>query len=153
MEAQVRSLRRIGLFSFVCWAMLVAAALRLEALERSPENHLRLATAVIGAAVALYAVMRAGTWPRLLYVLAAVYFGYLVAASGWHAHWRVAAVPAESFAERLALTLELAWRVIAKQLGSGATGLALAQMHDLALMPLAQLVILVHLVRSLLASR
>ena len=153
MEAQVRSLRRIGLFSFVCWAILVAAALRLEALERSPENHLRLATAAIGTAVALFAVLRAGTWPRLLYLLAAVYFGYFAAASGWHAHWRVAAVPAESAAETLALTLELAWRVVAKQLGSDATGLALAQIYDLALMPLAQLAVLVNLVRSLLASR
>jgi hypothetical protein len=153
MDRQVRALRRIGLFSFVCWAILVAAALRLEALERSPENHLRLATAAIGTAVALFAVLRAGTWPRLLYLLSAVYFGYFVAASGWHDHWRVAAVPAESAAERLALTLELAWRVIAKQLGAGATALALAQIHDLALMPLAQLVVLVHLVRSLLTAR
>jgi hypothetical protein len=150
MEGRDRSLRRIGLFSFVCWAILVAAALRLEALERTPENHLRLATAAIGAAVALFAVLRAGTWPRLLYLLSALYFGFFAAASGWHDHWRVAAVPAEGTAETLALTLQLAWRVSANQLGSGSTGLALAQIYDLALMPLAQLVVLLHLVRSLL---
>jgi hypothetical protein len=120
---------------------------------RSPENHLRLAVAAIGAAIALFAVARAGTWPRLLYLLAIGYFAYFAAASVWYDLWQVAAVPAEGVAQTLALSLELAWRLVAKQIASQRWGLGLAQAYDLALMPIAQLVIVVFLARAMLKTR
>ncbi len=150
MEPGVRSLRRIGLLSLLCWAGFAAAALRLAAAERTAEGNLRLALAAIGVAATIFVVLRAGAWPRVLYVLATMYAGYFVAASGWHDLWRIATVPADSGSETVALTLELAGRTIAKQIGAGATGLALSQIYELALMPLTQLMFLVHLVRSLL---
>jgi hypothetical protein len=120
---------------------------------RSPENHLRLAVAAIGATIALFCVARAGSWPRLLYLLAIGYFAYFAAASVWYDLWQVAAVPAEGVVQTLTLTLELAWRLVAKQLASQRWGLGLAQAHDLALMPIAQLVIVVFLARAMLKTR
>ena len=150
MPPQVRSLRRLALLCFVSWAAFVAAALRLAIVERTPESELRLGFALIATAIALFAVLRAGAWPKLLYVLAAGYFGYFVAASGWHELWRIAEVPADGPAETLALALELAVRAAAKQLRSGAAGLALAQGYELAVMPLVQLLLLVRFARTLL---
>ena len=116
----------------------------------SPENHLRLAVATIGAAVALFTVARAGTWPRLLYLLAIGYLAYFAAASAWYDLWEVAAVPAEGPAQTLALALELAMRMIEKALASGRKGLALALAHDLVVMPATQIVAAVYLARSML---
>jgi len=128
----------------------VAAAIRFEGVMRTPENHLRLAVALIGTAIALFAVARAGSWPRLLYLLAVGYLAYFTAAGAWHGLWEVAAVPAESVAQTLALTLELGMRLVAKQLASQRYGLALAQAYDLALMPVLQLVLVLFLARMLL---
>jgi len=133
--------------------MYVAAAVRFEGVMRSPDNHLRLVVALICAAIALFAVARAGSWPRLLYLLSMGYFAYFAAASAWYDLWEVAAVPAEGTAQTLALSLELAMRLVAKQLASPRWGLGLAQAYDLALMPIAQLVILVFLARAMLKTR
>lgn len=146
-------MRRVGLFCFVSWATLVAAALRFEGVMLSPENHLRLAVAMIGTAVALFAVARAGSWPRLLYLLCVGYFAYFAAASAWHDLWQVAAVPAESASETLALTLELAMRLGAKYFTAQRYGLAFAHAYDLAIMPLAQLVATLFLARAMLETR
>src|SRR5712671_693944 len=127
-------LRRIGLLCFLCWAVFAAAALRLEGVFRSPENDLRLAVAVIGVAVALFTVARAGGWPRVLYLLSVGYLAYFAAGSAWHELWQVAAAAqTEGAAETLAVTIELAIRIIAKQLAAGREGLALAQTYDLAI--------------------
>ena len=147
------TLRRVGLFSFVCWAGFIAAAIRFEGLMRSPENHLRLAVALIGAALALFAVARAGSWPRLLYLLSMGYFAYFAAVSAWYDLWQVAAVPAEGIAQTLAFSIELALRMVVKEFTLQRWGLGLAQAHDLVLMPIAQLVILVFLARAMLNSR
>jgi len=141
------------LFCFICWAAFAAAALRLEGMAFSEENHLRLAVAIAGTAVALYAVARAATWPRVLYLLSVGYLAYFAAGSAWHGLWRVAAVPAEGPAQTLALTLELAMRLLEKQVAMQRYGLALAQIWDFALMPAAQVVILVYLARSMLKQR
>ena len=140
------------MFCFVSWAVFVAAAMRLIGLSNSPESQLRLAIALVGTAIALFAVARAGTWPRLLYLLTIGYLAYFAAGSGWHGLWRVAAVPAEGIAETLALTLELAGRVVLKDLASARYAPALAQAYDLALMPVTQLVVMVYLARSLLGK-
>lgn len=125
--------------------------MRFEGVIRSPENHLRLAVALIGTAVALFAVARAGGWPRLLYLLCVGYLAYFAAGSAWHGLWQVAAVaPTEGVAETLAVTIELSVRVIAKQLASGRYALGLAQAYDLALMPVLQLVVLLYLARALI---
>lgn len=147
-----RRLRHVGLFCFICWACFVLAALRFEALTRSPENHLRLAVALIGTGIALFCVMRAGSWPRLLYLLSVGYAAYF-AASPWRGLWQVAVVPAESIAETFAMTLELASRLIARQLASERYAMAAAQAYDLAVMPAMQLVVLVYLVRALIRNR
>src|SRR5262245_503026 len=153
-EAQVRALRRIGMFCFISWAVFAAAALRLVGLSGGgAESHLRLGVAVIGAAVALFAVARSGTWPRLLYMLAIGYLAYFAAGSGWHALWEVAAVPAEGMAETLALTLELAARVTLKEFAAARYGSAFAQAYDFVLMPAAQLLIVLYLARTLLGRR
>jgi len=153
-DPATRRLRRLGLFFFFCWAMFVAAALRFEGVLRSPENHLRLAVAVIGAAVALFTVARAGGWPRILYLLSVGYLAYFTAGSAWHGLWQVAAVaPTEGVAETLAVTLELAIRIIAGQIDAGREALALAQAYDLVLMPVAQLLIVMYLARVLIDSR
>jgi hypothetical protein len=149
-EAQHRALRRIGMFCFASWAVFVAAAMRLAALSGSPENQLRFGVAVIGTAVALFAVARAGTWPRTLYLLSIGYLAYFAAGSGWQELWQVATVPADGVAETLAVTLELAARVVEKDFASGRYAPALARAYDLALMPLAQLVVVVYLARTLL---
>ena len=120
---------------------------------RSPENHLRLAVALMGASVALFAVARAGSWPRLLYLLSIGYFAYFAADSAWYGLWQVAAVPAEDAAQTLALSIELAFWLVAKQLASQRWGLGLAQAYDLALMPLAQLITLAFLARAMLKAR
>ena len=134
--------------------MFVAAALPFEGVARSPENHLRLTVAVIGAAVALLTVVRAGGWPRVLYLLSVGYLAYFTAASAWHGLWRVAAAaPTEGLAETLAVTLELAIRVVARELASGREVLALARAYDLALMPIVQVVIVVYLARVLIGPR
>jgi hypothetical protein len=138
---------------FVAWAAFIAAALRLVPLSAGGEGYLRLAVAVIGAAIALFAVARAGGWPRLLYLLSVGYLAYFAASSGWHGLWQVAAVPADGVAETLALTLELAARVVMEQLAAARYAPALATTYDLALMPLAQLVVMVYLARELLRSR
>lgn len=119
----------------------------------TPENHLRLAVAAIGTAVALYAVARASAWPRLLYLLSVGYLAYFAAGSAWHGLWQVAAVPAEGPAQTLALTLELAMRLVTEHAATGRYGLALAQAWDFALMPVAQVVILVYLARAMLKQR
>jgi hypothetical protein len=68
--------------------------------------------------------------------------------------WQVAAAaPTEGMAETLAVTLELAIRVIAQQVDAGREALALAQAYDLVLMPVAQLLIVMYLVRALIGSR
>ena len=153
-DPATRRLRQIGLLSFFCWAMFVAAALRFEGVLRSPENHLRLAVAVIGAAVALFTVARAGGWPRILYLLSVGYFAYFTAGSAWHGLWQVAAVaPTEGVAETLAVTLELAIRIIAGQIDAGREAFAVAQAYDLVLMPVAQLLIVMYLARVLIDSR
>ena len=153
-DPATRRLRRIGLLSFFCWAMFVAAALRFEGVVRSPENHLRLAVAVIGAAVALFTVARAGGWPRILYLLSVGYLAYFTAGSAWHGLWQVAAVaPTEGVAETLAVTLELAIRIVAGQIDAGREALALAQAYDLVLMPVAQLLIVLYLARLLIGGR
>jgi hypothetical protein len=147
------TLRRVGLFSFVCWAAFIAAAMRFEGVMRSPENHLRFAVALIGAAIALFAVARAGSWPRLLYLLSIGYFAYFAAATAWYDLWQIAAVPAEGLAQTLALSIELAMRVVAKEFTLQRWGLGLAQTHDLVLMPVAQLVIVIFLARAMLKTR
>lgn len=116
----------------------------------TPENHLRLAVATLGTAVALYAVARAGAWPRLLYLLAVGHLAYFAAGSGWHGLWEVATVPAEGPAQTLALTLELAMRLIGERVAAGRYGLALAQAYDLMVMPATQLVTFAYLARKLL---
>lgn len=148
-----RTLRRVGLICFISWACFVAAALRFEGLIRSPENHLRLEVAAIGTGIALFAVIRAGAWPRLLYLLAVGYMAYFAAASAWHGLWQVATVPSGGAAETLAVTLELAARLIAKQVASGRYALATAHAYDLAFMPVVQLVVLVYLARAVLQNR
>ena len=146
-DPAIRRVRHIGLLSFFCWAMFVAAALRFEGVVRSQENHLRLA-------VALFTVARAGGWPRVLYLLSVGYLAYFAAGSAWHGLWQVAAAaPIDGLAETLAVTLELAIRVIAKQLAAGREGLALAQTYDLAIMPIVQLIIVVYLARVLIGPR
>lgn len=152
-ERATRTLRRVGLFSFACWAAFVAAAIRFEGAAGSPENHLRLAVALAGTAIALFAVARPGGWPRLLYLLSIGYLAYFAAGSAWQGLWQVAAVPAEGAAETLALTLELALRLIARQMTSQRFGLAMAEVYDLALMPMAQLVVLAYLARAMLRDR
>ena len=124
--------------------------MRLEGVAFSAENHLRLAVAAVGTAVALFAVARAGAWPRLLYLLSVGYLAYFVAGSAWYGLAEIAAVPAEGPAQKLALTLELAVRVVASEVASQRYGLAFAHAYDLAAMPLLQLVILVYLARAVL---
>lgn len=148
-----RTLRRAGLFCFVCWACFIVAALRFEGQMRSPENHLRLAVAVIGTGIALFCVLRAGGWPRLLYLLSVGYAAYFAAGSAWHSLWEVATVTAESTAETFTMTLELASRLIARQLASGRYAMATAQAYDLAFMPAMQLVVLLYLVRAVIRNR
>lgn len=153
-DPATRRLRRVALFSFFCWATFAAAAFRLEGVARSPDNHLRLAVAVIGTAIALFTVARAGGWPRALYLLSVGYLAYFAAASGWHGLWQVAAAaPTEGVAETLAVTFELAIRVIAQQLAAGHEALALAQAYDLALMPVVQVILVVYLARVLIGRR
>lgn len=147
------SLRRLALFSFVCWAIFVFAALRLEGVVRNPENHLRLAVALGGAATALFTVARTGGWPRLLYLACVGYFAYFAAAAPWHGLRQLASVQAEGVAETLSLAVELAWRMVAKQVAAERYALAFAQAYDFALMPLIQLVILVYLARALIRGR
>lgn len=149
-EATHRTLRRIGLFCFVSWAVFVAVALRLLPVSGSPENFLRLGVAVLGAAIALFAVARRGTWPRLLYLLSIGYLAYFASGSGWHDLWQVAAVPADDAAETLALTLELAGRVVMKDFTDARYAPALSRVYDLLLMPVAQLVLTIYLARTLL---
>jgi hypothetical protein len=154
MDPAARALRRIGLLSFICWAIFVAAAVRLEGVARGPDNHLRLAVAIVGAAVALFTVVRAGGWPRVLYLLSVGYLAYFAAASAWQGLWQVAAAaPTEDMAETLAVTLELAIRVTAGQLAAGREVLAFAQAYDLAVMPLIQLVSVIYLARTMLKDR
>src|SRR5260221_10405642 len=99
-DPAIRRLRHIGLLSFFCWAMFVAAALRFEGVVRSQENHLRLAVAVIGIAVAVFTVARAGGWPRVLYLLSVGYLAYFAAGSAWHGLWQgAAAAPVDGPAE------------------------------------------------------
>ena len=117
------------------------------------ENHLRLAVAATGTAVALFAVARAGAWPRVLYLLSVGYLAYFAAGSAWYGLWEVASVPAEGPAQTLALTLELGMRLIAKEIAAGRYGLAAAEAWDLALMPLVQVVVLVYLARAMLRQR
>jgi hypothetical protein len=152
-EPQHRALRRIGLFCFISWALFIAAALRLVTVSSPSEGMLRLAVAVIGTAVALFAVARAGTWPRLLYLLSIGYLAYFAAGSSWHGLWQVAAVPAEGVAETLAVTLELAARVFLKELAASRHALALAEAYELALMPVTQVVVMVYLARCLMKKR
>jgi hypothetical protein len=140
------------MFCFVSWAVFVAAALRLVA-PSSPESQLRLAVAVLGAAIALFAVARAGTWPRVLYLLSVGYLAYFAAGSGWHGLWRVAAVPADGVAETLALTFELAGRLVLKDFAAARYAPALAQAYELAVMPVTQLIVVVYLARALLGKR
>lgn len=154
MDPAARTLRRIGLLSFICWAIFVAAALRLEAVARGPDNDLRLAVAVVGAAIALFTIARAGSWPRVLYLLSVGYLAYFAAGSAWRGLWQVAAAaPTEGTAETLAVTLELAGRIIARQLAAGREVLALAQAYDLAVMPMVQLIVVVYLARLLIGNR
>lgn len=141
------------MFCFLSWAVFVAAAMRLIGLFNSPENQLRLAVALAGAAIALYAIARAGTWPRTLYMLSIGYLAYFAAGGGWHGLWQVAAVPAESIAETLALTLELAGRVVLKDLESERHVRALAQAYDLVVMPITQLVLMIYFARALMRKR
>jgi len=117
------------------------------------ENHLRLAVAAIGTAVALYAVARPGAWPRLLYLLSVGYLAYFAAGTAWLGLWQVAAVPAEGPAQTLALTLELAMRLVMELAAGGRYGLAFAQAWDLVAMPVLQVVILVYLARAMLKQR
>ena len=152
-DPAIRTLRRIGLFTFFCWATFVAAALPLHVVARSQESYLRLLVAVVGAAVVLFTVARAGAWPRVLYLLAVGYLAYFAAASAWHGLWPVAAVPTEGMGETLAVTVELAIRVTAKHLASGRPTLALAQAYDLAIMPVVQLILAVYLARVLITPR
>jgi hypothetical protein len=62
-------------------------------------------------------------------------------------------VLADGPAETLALTFELAWRTVGRELDAGRHVLALAWAYDLALMPLVQLAVIVHLARALLGGR
>jgi hypothetical protein len=147
------ALRWVGLFSFVARAAFTAAALRLVGLAAGPDGFLRLTVAVIGTAVALFAVARAGSWPRVLYLLAVGYLAYFAGGSGWRALWEVASVPADGAAETLAITFELATRLILKDVADSRYAAAFARSYDLAIMPLAQLVVLAYLARVLLKSR
>jgi hypothetical protein len=150
-EPATRWLRRIELSSFLCWATFAAAALRLEGVARSAENDLRLSVAVLGTAIALFTVARAGGWPRVLYLLSVGYLAYFAAGSAWQGLWQVAAAaPTEGAAETLAVTFELAIRVIAQQLDAGRDALALAQTYDLVLMPIVQLILVLYLARVLI---
>lgn len=106
--------------------------------------------AAAGTAVALFAVARSGAWPRLLYLLSVGYLAYFAAGSAWYGLSEVAAVPAEGPAQRLALTLELAVRLVARDFASERYGLAFARAYDLAVMPVLQLVTLVYLARAVL---
>src|SRR5258706_8995724 len=109
-------LRRIGLLCFLCWAVFAAAALRLEGVFRSPENDLRLAVAVIGVAVALFTVARAGGWPRVLYLLSVGYLAYFAAGSAWHELWQAAAsAQTQGAAETLTETTQRAIPLIPQQ--------------------------------------
>jgi hypothetical protein len=145
-----RSLRRIGLFCFISWAVFIAAALRLIGLSGGQDGYLRLVIAAIGTLVALYAVARAGAWPRVLYLLTIGYLAYFAAGSSWHALWQVAAVPAEGVAETLAVSLELATRVVLHELATARYAPALALAYDLAVMPVSQISVAVYLARALL---
>ncbi len=125
------------------------AAMRFEGLLRSPENHLRLALAAAGTALTLFAVLRRGTWPRLLYLVSVGYVAYFASASAWGGLWRVAAVaPTDGGAEMFAVAVELGARLVMQELASGNTALALAQAYDLAIMPLAQLVVALYTLRA-----
>jgi hypothetical protein len=153
-DPATRTLRRVGLLCFVCWAMFVAAAVSFEGVARSAENHLRFAGSVVGTAIALLAVLRAGSWPRVLYLLSVGYLAYFAAASAWQGLWQVAAAaPTEGVAETLAVTLELAMRIIAKEFAAGRDAFALAQAYDLAVMPIVQLMVVVYLARVLVGNR
>jgi hypothetical protein len=130
------------------------AAARFEGLALSPENHLRFAVALAGTALTLFAVLRPGPWPRLLYLVSVGYLAYFAAGSAWGGLWRVGAVaPTDGAAEILALTLELAARLVIEDQSSGKIFLALARIYDLALMPLAQLVTALYLARVMLTGR
>jgi hypothetical protein len=149
-DPATRTLRRVGLLCFVCWAMFVAAAVSFEGVARSAENHLRFAVAVVGTPNALFAVFR----PRVLYLLSVGYLAYFAAASAWQGLWQVAAAaPTEGVAETLAVTLELAMRIIAKEFAAGRDAFALAQAYDLAVMPIVQLMVVVYLARVLVGNR
>jgi len=78
------------------------------------------------------------------------YLAYFAAAGGWYSLWEVATVPAEGPAQTLALSLELALRMVENALTSGRNGLALALAHDLVIMPATQIVVLIYLARSML---
>lgn len=135
--------------SFAGWAAFLAAALRLEGTVMSAENHLRLAVALAGAAVALFAVLKSGPWPRLLYLLAIGYLAYFAAGSAWRGLWDVAAIAlAEGPAEILALALDLSAAIVRKDFAAGNAGLALAYAYDLFGMPLLQLVTAVYFARA-----
>jgi hypothetical protein len=149
-EAPDRKLRRIGLFCFISWAVFIAAALRLISLSGGQEGYLRLAIAAVGTAVALYAVVRAGAWPRVLYLLTIGYLAYFAAGSSWYALWQVAAVPAEGAAETLAVAFELATRMVLHDLATERYAPALALAYDLVVMPMAQVTVAVYLARALL---
>ena len=132
--------------------MFAMAAVRFEGLALSAENHLRFAVAVAGALLTLFTVLRPGPGPRLLYRVTIAYIAYFFAGSAWGGLWRVAAVaPTDGAAEILAVTIELAARLVTSEFASGKPYLALAQLYDLALMPLAQLVTGLYLVRAMLS--
>ncbi|MEA3195633.1 MAG: hypothetical protein QOD26_3966 [Betaproteobacteria bacterium] len=114
---------------------------------------MRLAVAVIGAGISLFCVLRAGSWPRLLYLLSVGYAAYFAAASAWQGLWQVAAVATENAAETFTVSLELALRLIARQLASGRYAMATALAYDLAFMPIMQLVVLLYLVRAVMRKR
>jgi hypothetical protein len=137
------------LFAFCCWALFAMAAMRFEGTERTPENHLRLALAAAGTALTLFAVLRAGTWPRLLYLVSVSYLAYFAAGGAWGSLWQIAAIaPTDTVGETLALTLELAYRLCLKENSAGNAALALAQAYDLAVMPLVQLMIAIYAMRA-----
>ena len=108
---------------------------------------------MVGTAVALFAVARAGAWPRLLYLFSVGYLAWFAAGGAWHGLWQVAAVPAEGAAQTLALSLELAMRLITEDAATQRYGLALAQAWDFVLMPVVQVVILAYLARAMLKQR
>jgi hypothetical protein len=108
--------------------------------------------AVVGTALALFAVARRGAWPRLLYLLSVGYLAYFAAGGAWQDLWEVASVPAEGPAQTLALTLELAMRLVVQDFASERYWLVFAHAYDLAVMPILQLVALVYLARALVKS-